>query len=258
MRSFISRLSLVAFALVLASCATTSGTKKTKMSTAEQSDLMIRTAAGTIEENDPIGALQLLAEAEKLTPNRPEIFHLRTIAYTAKGEPTEALAAARKAVALAPEVAEYNNNLGKLLLDHGKLNEAETLLLKSANDQLYRDAYKANTSLGILYYRRGQEAEARKRFAKAAQQSPRDACVAYYYLGHIDLKASRFDEAIRHYDRATRQLCASFSDAHYALGLAYEQAQQFEKARRKFMDITSAFPDSQVATRAMNRLRNLP
>jgi type IV pilus assembly protein PilF len=250
-------LGVALIALALAGCATSSPGKR-PLSKEERSQILLDAAAGAINDNDPVGALQILADAEKMAPATAALHHLRTLAFMQKNEPAEALAAARQALSLAPEVPEYQNNLGKLLIDSGRLGEAEGPLLKAAGNHLYREAFKANTNLGILYYRRGEEEKARERFAKASEQDPESACVAHYYLGHLNLRAARFRDAIRSYDRATRMACSDFREAHYALGLAYERSRQFEKARRKFLDISNAFPETEVSQRALDRLKNLP
>jgi Tfp pilus assembly protein PilF len=251
----VSLIALVAASLT--ACATTGGAGRAD-GNEKRASLMVAAALGALNENDAVGALQMLAEAERIEPDRADVHTARMMAFAAKGEPEEALASARRAHELAPEVPENQNNLGKHLVDAGKYEEAVPLLEKAAANHLYAESFKASTNLGIIHYRRGEDTAARARLEKAVRQAPNEACVAHYYLGHIELRAGRFDAAIGSYDRATRQLCASFSDAHYALGLAYERSRQYERARRKFLDISTLFPNSQVARRAMERLNRMP
>lgn len=231
------------------------------MSRAEKFTIQLDMADGYLRENDPVGALQTLMAAQDLAADKTErgrLEHLRALAYFSKKEPEAALIAARKAAENLPDSPEAQNNLGRLLLDAGKGSEAEPWLIKAAANQVYRDAYRSNTNLGILYYRRGDDDRASVALKKATEQSPAGACVAYYYLGHLNLKENRYQEAVKNYDRATQKFCAAFVDAHLALGIAFERGKQFDKARRKFLEIRDGFPNTTASEQAMERLRHLP
>src|SRR5690606_14700263 len=136
--------------------------------------------------------------------------------------------------------------------------EAQLHLEAASSDALYRDSFKADTNLGILFYRRGELAKAVEKLDRAIRSSPLRSCHAYYYRGHIGLKQGRFEEAARFYDKATQKFCAGFADAHLALGIAYQRGRQYDKARKKYLDIKQAFPGTKVADQAMERLKFLP
>ncbi len=243
----------------LPGCATTSSTtgSKKELTSEEKARLLVQAAAGAINEGDPTGALQYLAEAEKIDSEIPELHYNRALAFYAKKDPKNALKSAKKALELSPKSSEINNTVGKLLIDAGFYHEAEAPLLKAASDPLYRGAYKANTNLAILYYRQGKLAKSNQHIEKAIQEAPELACVAYYYQGHLRLKESRLREAAESYDKATQKQCANFPDAHLALGIAFERNKQYDRARKKFLDIKNNFPNTKVAEQAMDRLKYL-
>lgn len=247
-------LALAALALVTTSCASS----KKELSTSERAQLYVQAANGSLSEGDPTGALGYLLQAESADPKLPELHHTRALAFHAKNDPIAALQSARKAVSLNPTYSAANNTLGKLLLDQGNLKEAEKHLAAAANDSLYRDAYRPQTNLGILFYRQGEYSKSRLYLDRAVQSSPALACVAYYYRGHIHLKESRMQDAIKDYDRAVQKICAGFSDAHLALGIAFERSKQYDRARKKFVEIQQRYPDTPVAEKAIERLRYLP
>jgi type IV pilus assembly protein PilF len=251
---------LLVLLLTLGGCATGSGgigSPPKKISDTERARLFLEAANASLAESDPTGALQNLVTAEKLDPSNAEVFHSKALAYHAKGDLPSSVTAARRAVALMPNYSDANNTLGKLLMDAGSPAQAEAPLLRAASDPLYRDSYKPNTNLGILYYRLGKLKKAGEHLDKAVAEAPAYACVAYYYRGHLRLKEGDFARAAVEYDRATQKVCANFADAHLALGIAYERGKQFDRARKTFLSIRDSFPNTKVAEQAMERLRYL-
>jgi tetratricopeptide (TPR) repeat protein len=220
--------------------------------------MLVDIANGSIMEGDATSALESLFRAEKLAPQLPELYHSEALAFNMKHDLPTALAKARKAVALKPDYADANNTLGKLLIDSGRSDEAIAPLTRAANDPIYREAYKALTNLGIIYYRREDYSHADIYFTRAVMDSPGAACVAFYYRGHLRLRDSRFQEALSDYDNAGKRACAGFADAQFAMGLAYERSKQYDLARKKYLEIETRFPKTKFADQAMNHLRSLP
>lgn len=246
---------VVAFGLVTG-CSTS--TKKKELTRKERAVLLTQVANGALLEGDPTGALQNLRVAEEYDATLPEIFHSRALAFEAKGDLNQALANAKKAMALAPKSSPVQNTLGKLLLDSGKSQEAVGHLSRAAKDPYYQEAYKAQTNLGILYYRQGDYPRAIPYFNKAIESAAGQSCHAHYYLGHIQLRMGQSDSAVREYKKATSRACARFADAHYALGVALERSKQFDDARKTYLGIRTSFPRSKFAEKAMERLRDIP
>jgi len=248
---------LCAFAwVVCASCATTPTVKP--LSHEERARFLVEIAGGSLDEGDPTGALQSLAQAEVENPTMPEIFHTRALAFNAKHDLPLAIQAAKRAVELKPDYSDANNTLGKLLMDDGQTSAAIKYLTLAASDILYRDAYKAQTNLGILNYRQGRFNKSLEYLNRAILSSPVLACVAYYYRGNLDLRDSNFKDAVRDYAKATQQVCANFQLAHLALGIALEESRQFDRARKTFLEIQKRFPNTRVADQAFEHLRKLP
>ena len=224
----------------------------------ERADLLVNAAAGAIEEGDPTGALQILMQAEKSDASLPRLHLVRATAYYVKKEVTQAMESVNRALQLKPDYSEARNTLGKMLLDQGRYAEAEKELQIAIKDLLSRDAFRAYTNLGILYYRQGKDAKALASLDKAILEGKSGACLAYYYRGHLKLKVAAYSDAVRDYSLATRRNCGNFSEAHLALATAYERSRQFEMARKKYLEIQQSFPNTQIAEQAMNRLKDIP
>jgi Tfp pilus assembly protein PilF len=208
-------------------------------------------------EKDTAAAFQYLKQAETFDAKRPEIFHLRSLAYLSRNDLDNALSQMQMAYQLAPKDPGINSSYGKLLMDKGQFNLAEQKLLFAAINPEFADAYKARTSLGILYYRQGELSKATTQFEAAIAENPTASCIAMYYLGHVQMKRGDVLNAEVMYQKATLKTCAGFVEAHYALGLALERNQKTDQARRKFLEVRQNFPESAIAKKALERLRHL-
>lgn len=208
-------------------------------------------------EGDPIGALQFLARAEALDSKYAPIYHAKALAYSYRKDFVSALREMKTSVDLDPENPFALNTYGKFLLDAGRVDEAEAPLRKAADNPTFRESFKANTNLGILYYRKGDFDRADARFQKAINDNPTNSCIAYYYQGHLLARKSQIEEASKLYERATLKQCAAFSDAHLAMGLMAERLGKTEEARKKYLEIRQNFPDSKAGEAAMDRLKKI-
>lgn len=224
----------------------------------ERAQLLIEAANGSLLENDPIGSLQFLERAEKLDPKYAPIYHAKALAFSVRKDFPAALTEMKKAVDLDPENPFALNTYGKFLLDAGRLDEAEAPLSKAGANPVFREAYKANSNLGILYYRKSDFDRSEKSFQKAINDDAANSCIAYYYLGHIAVRRNQLPDAEKFYERATQKQCAAFADAHLALGMMYERRKKTEEARKKYLELKQNFPDSKASESAMERLKHLP
>jgi Tfp pilus assembly protein PilF len=256
-RKILALISLLPLLAGLTSCAHSSSKPK-ELSKEEKAALYLDASYAALNDGDTVSAFQHVVRAEKEDPDLPEIYHMKGLIYAAKHDFPSAVAQMRKALKMNPDFSAANNSMGKLLIDIGKYDEAIPYLLKAAGDPLYREAFKALTNLGILYYRRMDYQKSLDELNQAITLFPEQSCIAYYYRGHIEIQHSDFKNAIHDYDRATRRYCTSFKDAQLALGIAYERSKQYDRARKKFVEIRDQFPDTPVAEEAVNHLRYLP
>ncbi|OFZ70368.1 MAG: hypothetical protein A3K03_00950 [Bdellovibrionales bacterium RIFOXYD1_FULL_44_7] len=248
----------LSFLLIIVQVGCASAPTQRTLSKKEKARLLVEAANGALFEGDAIGALQLLKSAEAQDDSLPELYHSRALAFYSKRDIQEAIKASEIAVKLKPDYADANNTLGKLLMDDGQYKKAEAPLLVAANDPLYREAFKANTNIGILYYRQNQFGKAVKHLTKAIEEAPANSCISHYYRGHIYLRAGDLKSAINDYDKATHKFCSTFGEAHYALGIAYERNKQYDLARKKYVDVKQNFSNTNFAEKAMERLKYLP
>ena len=209
-------------------------------------------------EGDPIGALQFLARAEELDSKYAPVYHAKALAYAYRKDFPSALREMKKSVELDPENPYALNTYGKFLLDANRLEEAEPFLIKAGDNPVFRESYKANTNLGILYYRKNDIEHADQRFQKSINDDPINSCIAYYYRGHLAVRKGQIPEAAKLYERASQKQCAAFADAHLAVGMMSERQGKLEEARKKYLEIRQNFPDTKASEAAMERLKKIP
>ncbi len=235
----------------------TSSTEEIKGTPREKAAILVEAANGSMIEKDPIGALQYLKTAEGYDPNYAPIYHAKALAFHMRKDYARALTEMKHSVELDPNNSYANNTYGKLLMDANRIPEAQKFLRKAASDSTFREAYKANTSLGIIAYREGKLEEATMVFDKAITDNPANACIALYYKGHIALKRNELSAATKFYEKASTKLCSAFPDAHLALGMALEREKKNDLARKKYLEFQQNFPETKAALTAQDRLRKL-
>jgi Tfp pilus assembly protein PilF len=253
---------LFALSLLLAGCASTNTEHpldgKPIKPPRERAQLLIEASNGSLMEGDPIGALQFLARAEELDPKYPPIYHAKAMAYQYRKDFPAALREMKKSIDLDPENPYAQNTYGKFLLDAGRLDESEPLLMKAGDNPTFRESFKANTNLGILYYRKNDFDRADLRFQRAINDDPADSCIAYYYRGHLLVRKNQISEAEKYYERSTQKQCAAFADGHLAVGMMNERLGKLDEARKKYLEIRQNFPGTKAAETAMERLKKIP
>ena len=122
----------------------------------------------------------------------------------------------RRTIAADPRVFLAQNNLGGMLMERGRLDEAEAHLLRAIEiEPSYPEAYD---NLGILLDRRGRIEEAIEQYRRALRADPRYS-YSHNNLGISLAEQGRLDEAIASFREAIR-LKPDFARAHFNLGVA--------------------------------------
>jgi superkiller protein 3 len=148
-----------------------------------------------------------------------------------------------------PDCWLAHNNLGHMLLDQGKVDEALVHLQTAV--KIHPDDATAQNNLGSALLRIGNRDEALARFQKAIAIDP-DYAVAYNNLGDFFLKQHQPDEAIGWLQKALA-LKPNLSEAGYNLGNAYLQKGQLALAIQQWQTVLSIQPDY---AKALNNLGN--
>ncbi|MGA2272600.1 MAG: tetratricopeptide repeat protein [Bryobacteraceae bacterium] len=157
-----------------------------------------------------------------------------------KNEYEAAIAKWNEALALSPDDAKANSNLGVLLETVGRTGEAMAHYRKAVQSEPdYPDGY---TNLGIALARTGKLDDAISYLEKAAQLSPWDA-KAHSNLGAALAERGRTGDAIVECEKAL-QLRPGDSEAHANLAIALAKDGRLDEAIANFEKALAGDPDS--------------
>jgi tetratricopeptide (TPR) repeat protein len=162
----------------------------------------------------------------------------------------EAAAAYRRVLALRPDIAEVHNNLGVILKNQGRLDQAvaeyqQALALKP-------DFVEAYNNLGNVLREQGKLDQAAARYQQAIALKP-DYAEAHNNLGIILWQQDKLDQAVAHYQQALA-LKPDLAEAHNNLGNALRRQGKFDQALAGFEQAIALRPDY---AEAQNNLGNV-
>ena len=126
-----------------------------------------------------------------------------------------------------PDAWLAENNLGIILLNEGKTEEAIACLRKALSDK--PDYAEAHVDLGNALRSLGRVAEAALEYRAALATPSTFDREAHLNLGHLFYDSGRLDEAAREY-RASLAQDRGYAEAHYSLGNVAFSRREYEDA----------------------------
>ena len=108
-------------------------------------------------KSNPQGAIETFKSATNEESNFAEAWYNIGVLEQQLGNTSEANKAYEKAISMRPDMAESYNNQAKMLIDEGKVDEAERMLLKIVEDNgIAPYNVQANLNLGMIYRQKGE------------------------------------------------------------------------------------------------------
>ncbi len=147
-----------------------------------------------------------------------------------RGRVDEAIAQFQRALEIQPNYSEAHSGLGGALLQKGEVDEAIAQFQKAL--EIQPDNTLAHRNLAIALLRKGQLDEAITHFKKAVELQPNSA-INYYNFGYALVQKGQIDEAIALYQKAL-ELQPDYPEAHYNLALALRQQGRMDEAVVQF------------------------
>ena len=136
------------------------------------------------------------------------------------------------------DMPEFRSNLATILLDEGRLNEAEIHLMRAiALDPAFASAYG---NLANLRIRQNRPGDALPLYEKALELDP-DFAIAHYNLAMLLTRKQRFEEAKDHYRRAVTA-DPNFSEAYRQWGNLLRHLGQLKEAIERYESALQADP----------------
>jgi len=193
-----------------------------------------------MQEKDGLPALQ---NATKLLPNDADVHSNLGNILSDLGRLDEAEASYRRALQINPHNANVYSNLGITLSDLGRLDEAEASYLRAL--QIKPDSAEAHISLGNTLHKQGRLPEAETSYRQALQIKPYFA-EAHTSLGITLRKMGRLDEAEASFRRAL-EIEPDCAEAHNNLGNTLRKMERLDEAEASYRLALEIEPDYAVA-----------
>jgi Flp pilus assembly protein TadD len=146
-----------------------------------------------------------------------------------------------------------HNNLGELLAQQGRLDEAAIHFTKALD--INPSFAHARHNMGMIFVQRGNLDEAIQEFQKAIELEPTFAD-AYNKLGAALASRGRLDEAIASFSKAI-EINPAYGSAHANLGSAYEQQGRLTEAIAEYALAIQSTADTTMAAQTHFKLGRL-
>jgi tetratricopeptide (TPR) repeat protein len=192
---------------------------------------------------NPVEEFNCYVKALRLNPNYVDAHNNLGVVLYQSGKVEEAIAHFREALRLYPGNAFAHNNLGGALSNLGKNDEALVHLDQAIQiNPNYAEAY---SNLGMALMRQGRMAEATKCFETSLRLNPQHPDT-HHNLGNIAYAQDRFGDAEAHYRATLRARPDSFETHHNlamalaALGRTTEAFTEFDAALKLKPDFAPA------------------
>ncbi|MBQ9394877.1 MAG: tetratricopeptide repeat protein [Proteobacteria bacterium] len=130
-----------------------------KRAVVKESAVSMFEQATKLSNTNPQGAIDAFRAAAKEEENFAEAWYNIGLLEQNRGNKKEALAAYEKATDMRPSMPEPYVNQARMLIDEGKTDEAEQLLLKIVDEKTGIAPFnvQANLNLGMIYRHKGEE-----------------------------------------------------------------------------------------------------
>lgn len=171
---------VVLLALGLGACASGGAPRKEADAGArEAAAVQVKLGRGYMEQGDLEVALERLQRAVQIDPRSVDAYTLLGVLHERIKRPAKAETFYRKAVHLAPDNGEVNNNLGAFLCGEGRYQEADVLFLKAIDDPFYRSVAPALANAGVCALKGGDETKAEGYFRRVLELEPQHTTALY-------------------------------------------------------------------------------
>ncbi|MGA1864293.1 MAG: tetratricopeptide repeat protein [bacterium] len=161
----------------------------------------------------------------------PEVYYNLSVVLKQMGHHDEAVNAAKKALSLNPRYTDALNQLGRLAIDQGALDNAGVYLKEAL--EIEPNHLEANNNMGIVEHRKGRDAEAIRAFEKALSidsKSPE----TLNNLGSVYLSQGKYDKAESVFKEAIR-IRPSYFEGLINLGSVYFHKKEYQNARDLYL-----------------------
>jgi len=242
---------LLAALVIFSGCATTD--KKAH----ERAMLHMQIGTGYLTNGQYPLAMQELLTAQQLDPNDPLILNNLGLAYYVRGKFKEAETQFRAAIKSESKYSDAKNNLGHVLIDTNRVQEAIKILHEVEGDLTYTTPEKTFSNLGMAYFKLGQYKRAEDYLSRSLELR-RQSCATADYYGRTLFEMKRLVQSAQVLDQAI-EYCRpeKFEEPIYFSAMSYFTLGEKEKARARIEELLKDYPKSKYVAKAQGMLELL-
>jgi len=246
-RQAVSRLLLACLlAALVPACAGSSVNRK------KEADARMQMGITYLEQRNLPMAMRELTQASELDPDNPEIDMMLGMAYKARGDLAKAEEHLRKAVRKKPDYADAHNNLGIVLADQDRPDEAVREFEAAAGNVLYATPERAYYNIGEVERMRKEPARAEDAYRRSLRANDRYA-PAYLGLAAVLGENGKWDEAAAVLARCV-QLLPDYAPGWMELGRVHLRLKRPGEAENDFNRVLALSSDPELRKQAAGYL----
>lgn len=196
------------------------------------SEALTRKADLLLEAENALAAQKLYQEAIRNNDKNAGAFAGLGEVFDLQNENETALDNYKKALALDADLTELYTPVGVLYYQKGEIAQADNYLTKAL--AISSDNAETQLFLGLIRYKQDKNDEAMRAFRRAIELDPNSA-EAHYFLGETLDRLGKTGDAIGEYNQATR-LNPKYADAWFDLGVAYYNSGKFEDSIKAYKE----------------------
>ena len=240
---------LLAAALLLAGCSGTSPNRK------KEAAARMEMGVTYLQQRNLPAAMRELTQASELDPENAEVDMMLGIAYQSRGDLGKAEEYLRIAIGKKPDYAEAHNNLGNLMSQIGRGEEAIREYEQAASNVLYPTPEYAHYNMGREYFRRMDLDKAEEKYGRAIALNP-SFLDAYRGLAMVQGRRGKWEDAARTLERAV-DAAPAYALGWMDLGNAYVKLRRNRDASAAFRNVLENSSDPELRRQATGYLNVL-
>lgn len=244
-------LSIMAMVSLLSACATKEAQLRSK-----QAKIYYGSGTSSLIAKNYTEALINLTKAAELAPEDSDIQNNLGMAFYLKQDHVQAKQHILKALELNTDNAEARGNYASLLMEEGKIEEAETQYKALLKVLTYDKQARTYYNLGLIESKRAQNDKAFAYFEKSVQEEY-NYCPSHMQLGFIYLKGRNHKKALKEFREANMGSCVDDPGPVYYQALTYIEMKEFDNARIKLDEVITRFPNNKFSNMASLKLTEL-
>ena len=200
-------------------------------------------------------AVEEIAAAEKIDMTDPEVYLIRGIILFAIQDIEGAEKSYKTAIEYDDNYTEAHFNICGLYLQQKKYDDAIAHCQKAAADRLYKSKDRALTTIGVIYFNKGDLGKAEEYFEESFKVNP---ALVYTHneLGKLYVAQGKLADAVEEFEIAVTGYPV-YDEAHYNLGITYIKLKEIYKACNSFEKVLEISPLSNFGRKSKDYIKSL-